>query len=229
MKLKEIDAIIKPTIERSIKGDNLIEEAYVAETKTFKQVSEHVSQKTKTAHVELYTNYVQTMNRVSAELDTANRAEANQMHSQFKSLKCDEAFNMNATWLHELYFANCFDPHSEIAMDTQSYMKLQRDFSTFDDWQRDFIACASAVGEGWAVCGWHSYLKRYVNTFVHGHCDSVLIGLHPVIVIDMWSHAYFRDYSNDKQSYIIAMMRELNWQVIEDRIKKTEMIAQVMK
>lgn len=228
MTKKDIFSIIEQAVKNTI-NPTVLGEAYVAEPKTFKQVSELVSQKTKTSHVELYNDYVESLNRTSAELDTVDRAVSNARHSQFKSLKCDESYNLNATWLHELYFANCFDPHSEIAMDTLSYMKLQRDFSTFDDWQRDFIACANSCGEGWAVCGWSSYLKRYINTAINGHSDSVMLGLHPVIVVDMWSHSYFRDYATDKQSYIVAMLRELNWQVIEDRFKKTEELAKVLK
>jgi Fe-Mn family superoxide dismutase len=47
--------------------------------------------------------------------------------------------------------------------------------------------------------------------------------------MDMWEHAYYKDYLTDKKSYLIAQMRELNWQVIEDRFKKAEAIATVVK
>jgi superoxide dismutase len=49
-----------------------------------------------------------------------------------------------------------------------------------------------------------------------------------VIVLDVWEHAY-RDYLNDKQSYIVSQMREINWNVVEERVKKAEQIAQVLK
>jgi len=206
-----------------------IDESYVAEPKQFKQVSELVSQKTKEAHNSLYKQYIETLNKISAELDTADRGETNFSHSMFKSCKIDEAYNLNAVWLHELYFANCFDPHSEIVMDSISYLKLQRDFGTFEDWQRDFIACAMSAGNGWAVCCYHTYLKRYVNVPVTSHSQDVMLGVYPVIVVDMWEHAYSRDYLTDKKSYLISQMREFNWEVIEERFKRSEAIAVVIK
>ena len=55
------------------------------------------------------------------------------------------------------------------------------------------------------------------------------MGFYPIIVVDMWEHAYFRDYLTDKKSYLISQMKELNWTVIEERFKKAEAIAQVLK
>lgn len=224
----DVDAIIKNSIRGSGVGETL-NESYVAEPKPFKQVSELVSQKTKDSHTELYKQYVDTLNGVSAELDTAERSAADSKHSDFRSLKLDETYNMNAVWLHELYFSNCFDPHSEITMDTKAYMRLERDFGTFEDWQKDFMACALSAGNGWAVCGYHMFLKRYVNTVISNHSQDVFVGLYPLIVIDMHEHSYYRDYLSDKKSYLISQMRELNWNVIEGRFLKAEAINEVLK
>jgi superoxide dismutase, Fe-Mn family len=228
--VSETFAVLKPkkTVEEQA-PKLVIKEALVAQAKHFRQVSEYVSQSTKDKHVELYQGYIDSMNRNSAELDGADRSSANSNHSTFKSLKTEESRLINSVWLHELYFANCFDPQSEITMDAQAYMKLQKDFGTFDDWQRDFSAAAMSAGEGWAICGYHVFLKRYVNTIVNDHSQNVLIGLIPAIVIDMWSHAYYRDYATDKKSYLIAMMKELNWRVIEERFEKIEALKKVYK
>jgi len=233
---KNLDFLLKKAVKETIgeqtSGLSIVErldEAYVAEPKVFKQVSEFSTQKTKDAHESLYKGYVETLNRISAEMDTADRNAADSKHSQYRSLKLDEVYNLNATWLHELYFANAFDPHSEITMDSLSYMRLERDWGTFEDWQRDFMACALSAGSGWAVCGYHTFLQRYVNTVVSHHSGDVMLGLYPVIVVDMWEHAYFRDYLTDKKSHLIARMREFNWSVIEDRFKKAESMAQVLK
>lgn len=232
----DVDDIIKKSIKRdralvteTSGGSDKLDEAYVAEPKPFKQVSELVSQKTKDAHVALYKGYVDALNRTSAELDSSDREGADSKHSQFKSLKQDESHNLNGVWLHELYFANSFDPHSEVYMDSKSYMKLQEAFGTFDDWQKDMIACAQAAGEGWAICGYNMFLKKYVNTIVCGHDVHAMLGLYPLIVIDLHEHAYWRDYLSDKKSYIISRMRELNWNVIEERFNRAESIATVLK
>ena len=225
-----LKGLVKNAVDSTIAA-NLprLEESYVAEPKPFKQVSEFVSQKTKTAHIEKYKNYIESLNKVSAELDTVDRSEVNHRHSQYRSLKLDETWNLNAVWLHELYFANCFDPHSEVVMDSTAYLRLERDFGTFDDWQRDFMACALASRGGWAVCGYHLFLKKYVNFLVDDHAGSIPMGFYPLVVVDMWDHAYYRDYLNDPKSYLISQMREFNWTVIEERFKKAESIAQVVK
>lgn len=222
-----VDNIIKKSLKSSL--PNVIPEAYAAEPKQFSQVSEMVSQKAKEAHLVLYKDYVTKLNRVASELDTVNRSEVNSNHSDYRSLKLDETYNMNATWLHELYFANCFDPNSEVFMDSLTYIRLQRDFGTFEDWQKDFMACAMSAGEGWAVCGYHMFLRRYVNTTISHHSGDVPLGLYPIAVIDMWSHAYYRDYLTDKTSYLVAQMREFNWEVVEERVNKAESIAEVLK
>lgn len=227
----DLDKTIRDALSRSAAAKEVgkINESYVAEPKPFKQVSEMVSQKTKEAHTTLYREYVDTLNGVSAKLDTADRGASNSKHSDFRSLKLDEAYNLNAVWLHELYFANCYDPHSEIVMDSIAYIKLQRDFGTFEDWQRDFIACAMAAGNGWAVCGYHTFLKKYINVPISHHSGDIPLGFYPVIVVDMWEHAYARDYLTDKKSYLIAQMREINWEVCEDRFKRAEAIGVAVK
>ena len=232
----DVEGIIKSTIKSHIVKEeaklpalDVVNESFVAEPKQFKQVSEFVSQKTKDSHVEKYKNYVDAFNKASSKLDTAPRGDVNSRHSEFRSLKLDETWNLNALWLHELYFANCFDPHSEVVMDSMAFLRLQRDFGTFDDWQRDFMACALASRSGWAVTGYHLFLKKYVNFFIDEHSGNVPVGLFPVVVVDMWEHAYYKDYLNDAKSYLVAQMRELNWEVIEDRFKKAENLHQAVK
>jgi Fe-Mn family superoxide dismutase len=224
----DVEGLITASVKKSL-GDNELEESYVAEPKAYSQVTEFVSQKTKEAHMALYHGYVETLNRVSAELDTAPRGDSDSKHSTFRALKQDEASNLNAVWLHELYFANCFDPHSEVYMNSIAFLRIERDFGTFEDWQKDFMACASASSDGWAICGYNIFLKRYVNTFISDHDEGVMMGLYPLIVIDCQEHSYFKDYQTDKKSYIVAMMRELNWNVIEERFNKAESLHEVMK
>lgn len=231
----DVDGIIKKTIRSHVRKEesnlppDIFKESYVHEPKQFKQVTEFVSQKTKSAHTELYKGYVESLNKVSSELDTADRSNVNSRHSEFRALKLDETYNLNSAWLHELYFANSFDPHSEIVMDSMAFLALQKSWGTFDDFQRDFMACAMSAGSGWAICGYNMFLKNYVNTTVSNHSQDVMLGLYPIIVLDMHEHAYFRDYLTDKKSYVVAMMRELNWQVIEERVKKAKSIELALK
>lgn len=228
MKTMNVDNLIKKAISEVITPET-VKEAYVAEPKQYRQTTDYLTQKNKDAHLELYNQYIKDLNNVSAKLDTADRENANSNNSNFRSFKLDETYNCNAVWLHELHFANCFDPHSEIFMDSISYLRLERDFGSFENWQEDFIACGMACGEGWVVTGYNMFLKRYVNTIVSHHSCDVMMGLYPTIVLDCWSHAYYKDYLNDKKSYIMTQMREFNWEIINERFTKSESIAEVLK
>jgi Fe-Mn family superoxide dismutase len=114
-------------------------------------------------------------------------------------------------------------------MDSATFIELERTWGTFDDWQKDFIACSMASGNGWAVCGYNLFLKRVVNTFVRSNSYDVMLGLYPLIVLDCFEHSYFKDYLTDKKSYVVAMMRQINWNVVEERTSKVKAIAQALK
>ena len=215
------------SLDESHKDGEVINEAYVTQAKKFELSTEFLSEKNKVAHQELFDGYVDTLNRVSAELDTADREAANSNNSTYRSLKIDEIYNLNAAFLHGLFFDNVSDPQSKITMDSLTYMRLERDFGTFDEWQKDFIACAMSSRSGWAVTVYNTFLKRYMNVCVDLHNISIPFSSHPVIVLDMWEHSYYRDYLNDKKTYIFAMMKELDWEKIEDRIKKVEKMVKV--
>jgi Fe-Mn family superoxide dismutase len=218
---------VKKIIRDSLGLDENLNEAYVAQPKIYDLNTEMILTKTKEAHKELYNGYVENFNALSAEMDIADRMSAN-INSQYRNVKINEQYMINAVYLHELYFSNISDPYSEIGMDSFAHMRLNRDFGTFNDWQRDFIACGmSAKNGGWVVTAFSTYLKRYINFIVDGHDCHVPVGAYPVIVLDMWEHAR-RDYLNNKKDYIVAMMKELNWNVIEHRFKRADLINQAI-
>lgn len=222
----DVKSVIKSSVGSAKRA--LLGEAYVAEPKQYKQVSELISQKTKQLHTTLYNDYVETLNRVSAELDTAKREEANARHSDFRSLKLDETYNMNAVFLHELYFANAFDPHSECFVDSLPYMKLSSVYGTFDAWQADFMACAQACGNGWAVTCWNMYLKNYCTTVISNHSQDVMVGMIPLVVYDGWEHANVIDYGTNKNAAVVAFMRSIDWNVVTERFERIEKIARIL-
>lgn len=206
-----------------------VNEALVAQQKNFNLPTEFQSGATKKAHDGLYQGYLEAFNRISAELDTVDRESAKSNGSSYRSLKQDETYNMNAVYLHELYFANISDLASNISMDTLAFMRLSRDFGDFDKWQSDFIACCLSSRCGWAITYYNIFTQTYMNTFIDLHSQQVPVGCIPVIVMDVWQHAYYRDYLSDVKTYTYAMMKELKWPVIEDRIKRAERIALAMK
>lgn len=206
-----------------------INEAYVVSTNKFDLSTEKLSEENKAAHQELMDGYAKALNEISAALDTADRDAANPNNSAFRSLKIDEAHNLNAAFLHALFFENISDLRSTLSMDSLAYMRLERDFGSFDAWQRDFIACALSARNGWAVTVYNVFLKRYMNVVVDLHSSGIPFSSMPVVVMDCWEHSYYRDYLKDRRSYIFAMMKELKWATIEERIRKAERMIEASK
>lgn len=245
MKLENlIDNIIKETLNEnglgnlnkkqevisSSKPDNNmnINESYVAQAGKFNLSTELLSDKTKKQHQELLEGYVRELNDISNKLDTADKLAANLNNSVYRSLKIDETYNHNAAFLHGLYFENISDLSSTISVDSLPYMRLARDFGSFDKWQEDFVACCLSARNGWAMTVYNMQLKRYMNTVVDLHSSNVMIGIIPIIVMDCWEHAYFKDYLANRKPYSFGMMKELNWSKIEERIIKADKIARIL-
>lgn len=208
-------------------GVKKLKEAYVTKAKKFKLPTEFLSDKVKTARQKDFESYVDALNETSARLDTASREDANNNASEFRQLKVDEIYCLNASFLRAFHFENISDLQSELSMDSLAFMRLERDFGSFDDWQKDFIACGMSSRDGYAVTAYNSYLGRYMNVVIDGESENVPVGCFPVICLDVSEGAYFKDYLDDRKTYIIAMMKELNWEKIEERIKRSEKVAKI--
>ena len=208
-------------------GVEKLKEAYVTKAKKFKLPTEFLSNKVKTARQKDFESYVDALNETSARLDTASREDANNNASEFRQLKVDEIYCLNASFLRAFHFENISDLQSELTMDSLSFMRLERDFGSFDDWQKDFIACGMSSRDGYSVTVYNVYLGRYMNIVIDGESENVPVGCLPVICIDVSEGAYFKDYLDDRKTYLVAMMKELNWEKIETRIKKAEKAAKI--
>tara|TARA_Y100000034_G_C6546005_1_gene235732 strand:- start:137 stop:484 length:348 start_codon:yes stop_codon:yes gene_type:complete len=114
-------------------------------------------------------------------------------------------------------------------MDSLAYMRLARDFGSFDEWQKDFIACCNASRCGWAITYYNFYTKSLMNTFIDLHSENVPVFGYPVIVMDVWQHAYYKDYLKDVKTYVVAMMKQFNWKVIEKRFEKVDKISKALR
>jgi len=225
--LKKMQSHQPPQIKNDQSGP--MNEAYVLQPKPYTLATESLGKDTKAAHLELYRGYVEQLTRISAELDAVQRKGINGTSSEFRSLKYDELYHLNAVHLHELYFANISDVRSEVHHDSLAYMRLQRDFGTFDEWQFDFKATCESAGNGWGMCVYSIFLRRFMNVFVTSNATNIPAGCYPVIVMDMHEHAYYADYKNNVRGYIIKMMQELNWDVIEERVKRADMIQAALE
>lgn len=222
----EAKKVIRDTLDLKKEPVN---EAFMAQAKQVNLRTEFLSPGNIQNHIELYQGYIENFNKTSAKLDSVDRSEVNSNHSDFRSFKIDETYNMNGAYLHELYFSNIGDAQSRITMDSLAYMRLNRDFGSFDNWQRDFIACGMASRCGWVITYLNTYTQSYMNCAIDLHSEQVPVGMYPVIVMDVWQHAYYRDYLKDVNSYMSAMMKQLRWNVIEKRFEKADKILNIVR
>lgn len=223
-----LSEVVNSSIKEEIKRPVVVSEAVIVQPSNFVVKTDKLSKETKQAHEAIYKKHIESFNKLSSELDAVNTHEAGSYASAYRSFKMDECSNLNAVKLHELYFMNISDLASSISLDTIPYIKLSRDFGSFEKWQFDFIACAMSAREGWAMTVYEPYKNVYMNVCVDGNDVGIPVGTVPVLVLDLWSHAFFKDYQIDKKSYIVSMMKEINWDVVEARMilaEKSELNA----
>jgi len=225
----DLKKLLNDDVKNVIKDTLKLNESLSAQEKKFSINTDFISTDNLQNHIQLYQNYIKNFNQANAKLDTVNKAEANGNHSDFRSHKLDETYNMNGVYLHELYFANIGDNSSQIQMDSLAYMRLSRDFGSFDEWQKDFLACCNASQNGWAITYLNTYTQTYMNAMIDMHTNNVPFGTIPVVVMDVWQHAYYRDYLKDVNTYCKAMMKQLNWNVIEERVVKADKVVRVLR
>ena len=216
---------IKSAIDSSLGG--VLQEAYVTEPKKFDLITDALSEKTKQYRREEFEDIVSKLNQVSAELDGADRDETKSTTSDFRRLKIEESHLMNASFLRAMHFENIADTNSSLTMDTLSYMRIARDFGSFEDWQKDFIACCLSSRDGYGVTAYSIFLQRFINLVIDTESLNVPIGVYPVIVLDVAEGAYYRDYGNKRKEYVFAMMKEFNWNKIEKRFEKADKLSKV--
>jgi Fe-Mn family superoxide dismutase len=224
MKEKDLKKIIAQSL-----GKKGVNESYVTTSKKYQLSTELLSEKAKAAHQKLFEDYSEKLNKISARLDVVSREDSSSNYSEFRSLKMDETHNINGGYLHALYFDNISDPNSIIMLDSLTYLRIERDFGTFDKWQEDFIASAMASRGGWAMMVYSLPLHRYINVVVDGHTNGMPTACIPIICLNTMEHAYFRDYLSDRKTYVYAMMKEFNWELIERRVKKAEKVKKIME
>ena len=223
MNIKLEELIDVKMLREKISKEIGLNESYVVQAPSAEIATELMSSKSKNILQILIDQYAKELNYVSAELDTASRDLAMPDASNYVSLKAQEGRLLQLNFLLGLHITNISDVQSMLTMDSLTFMRLDRDFGSFDAWQKDFIACS--MGSGcFAITAYNLELRRYMNLIVddiHSLPPSVI----PVISLSVMPELYVRDYLNDRKSYVFAMMKELKWSVVESRVKRAEAAA----
>jgi len=135
-------------------------------------------------------------------------------------LKREELIAANSMALHELYFASlggdgALKPSGKPA---GFAVGLKRDFGSVERWRAEFMALAAALGggSGWALLSWSDREHRLVNHWAADH-THLLAGATPLLVLDMYEHAYHMDFGADAKAYVAAIMENLDWDSVSLR------------
>lgn len=203
---------------------SLAKEAYVVSTPKVSSNSQSVSDASKKLMQKKLELFSEELNFVSAKLDSAVRDVAMPDASAFSALKAQEAKLLQSSFLLGLHVTNTGDLKSNLTMDTLAYIRLERDWGTFDNWQKDFVACA-IVSQKFVITAYSLDLKRYINVPIDD-CHVMPPSVVPVIVIAVHDWAFTSDYGDDKRSYVFSTMRELNWEKIASRFNRAEAVMQ---
>ncbi len=170
-------------------------------------------------HDKLYTGYVNKRNEIEEKLQTVDRASANATYSDYGELKREESFAANGVVLHEYYFSVL---GGEGQPSGDLIAAIEANFGSYDKWLEDFKA-AGMVARGWVVLAYDFNTGKLHNYLCDAHNHGGIWGAMPIVVLDMYEHAYFIDYGSDRKTYIEDYMKNLNWE------KANELFANVKK
>jgi Fe-Mn family superoxide dismutase len=184
---------------------------------TFTKSLVGISEKTIAIHHDkLYEGYVKKWQEIQGKIKTADKTLANASYSDLRELKIEESFTANAIILHEAYF-DILGGTGEVSGDILK--KMEKDFGSFDSWLSDFKALG-LCSRGWVVLGYDFNDGQLRNYILDAHNLYGVVGSAPILVMDMYEHAYFADFGADKKTYIETFFQNLNWNIIDEKFKK---------
>ena len=169
-------------------------------------------------HMKLYQGYVSNTNVLSVKL-AAMLSDGKEKTPEFAELKRRFGWEFNGMRLHELYFGN-LGSNGTPRQSAQVYKKIEEDFGSFEAWKKDFTATGSMRGIGWAVLYQDTESGRLFNAWINEHDGGHLAGGTPLLVMDVFEHAYITDYQLERAKYIEAFFNVVDWEAAAKRCSK---------
>ena len=169
-------------------------------------------------HFTLYQGYVKATNLLLEQLQ--QMAGQNQAGSPaFAELKRRFGWEFNGMRLHELYFGN-LGGKEPLNKDSKLMKRLDENFGSFDNWAADFKATGAMRGIGWVVLYEDPKSGRLINFWINEHDVGHPAGGNPLLVMDVFEHAFITDYGLKRGDYIQAFFQNINWPAVEARVAK---------
>ena len=170
-----------------------------------------------TNHFTLYEGYVANINKLNDALveleknDKFGTAEFAEMNRRF-------GWEWNGMRLHELYFGNLTKKSAALSKDSPLRAKIVADFGSLDNWEKDFRSMGAMRGIGWVILYWDKMSERFFNVWVNEHDAGHLAGSVPLLVMDVFEHAFMLDYGIKRVDYIETFFRSIDWTIVEKRL-----------
>lgn len=168
-------------------------------------------------HFTLYQGYVTNTNKVLDTLDSMLK-EGKAATPEFAELKRRLGWEFNGMRLHEYYFEN-LGGRGGINRDSNAVKKITESFGSYEAWEKDFKATGTMRGIGWVVLYQDLTNGRLINFWINEHDVSHPAGCNPILIMDVFEHAFMIDYGLKKADYIEAFFKNINWDAVEARLR----------
>ncbi len=175
-------------------------------------------------HDKLYQGYVVKMQEIAKGLSAFAKGEkevtGNQTYSELRALRNGETFANNGVYLHEYYF-NGLGGDTTTVPENALTKALTEKFGSIDQFIKYFSASGMAM-RGWVVLAWDIQLEHLKVYGCDAHNQGGVWGCLPVIVLDVYEHAYFMDYGSDRAAYIEDFWKNFNWEAANHLYEKVK-------
>jgi superoxide dismutase, Fe-Mn family len=171
-------------------------------------------------HFTLYQGYVTNTNKVNETLEQMLK-DGKTGSPECAELKRRFGWEFNGMRLHEYYFENLggkapLDKYSPLGK------QMQCDFGSYETWEKDFRATGAMRGIGWVVLYQDNQNGRLYNVWINEHDVAHLAGCSPILIMDVFEHAFMLDYGLKRADYIEAFFKNIHWTAAESRLVKKE-------
>ncbi len=168
-------------------------------------------------HFTLYQGYVTNTNKL-IELLNQMLKEGKISSPEFAELKRRFGWEFNGMRLHEYYFEN-LGGKGALEKTGKLFKRLSEDFGSYEAWEKDFKGTAMMRGIGWAILYQDSLSGRLLNFWINEHDAGHPAGCTPILILDVFEHAFMIDYGLKRADYIEAFFKNIHWKIVEERLR----------
>ncbi len=170
-------------------------------------------------HFTLYQGYVTNFNKLN-DILVAMEKDGKFGTPEYAELNRRFGWEFNGMRLHELYFGN-MSPKSAGGASAQAprlVEKINKEFGSFEMFEKDFRAMGAMRGIGWVILYHDTVADRFFNVWINEHDVGHFAGCIPILVMDVFEHAFMLDYGTKRADYIEAFMKAIDWSAVESRL-----------